>query len=139
MCTSNYIRKHYILLTQTTLATTRNPGLLLLWARNRRRPRVGGEFWHGILWARDTGTTVLIQRSSPGKFRILTVRISIRKDVRGPMSVIRDIWANKDTEEQTRTTYQNVLELREKRVSWHTTSFERPRASNTNGSTEKRR
>ena len=54
MCTSNYIRKHYILLTQTTLATTRNPGLLLLWARNRRRPRVGGESWHGILWARDT-------------------------------------------------------------------------------------
>ena len=30
------------------------------------------------------------------------------------MSVLRDIWANGDTEEQTRTTYQYVLELREK-------------------------
>ena len=36
------------------------------------------------------------------------------RSVRGPMSVIRDIWANEDTEEQTRTTYQYVLELREK-------------------------
>ena len=36
------------------------------------------------------------------------------KSVRGPMSVLRDIWADEDINEQTKTTYQYVLELRER-------------------------
>ena len=36
------------------------------------------------------------------------------RSVRGPMSVLRDIWADEDINEQTRTTYQYVLELRER-------------------------
>ena len=35
------------------------------------------------------------------------------RSVRGPMSVLRDIWADEDINEQTKTTYQYVLELRE--------------------------
>ena len=34
--------------------------------------------------------------------------------VRGPMSVLRDIWADEDINEQTKTTYQYVLALRER-------------------------
>ena len=33
------------------------------------------------------------------------------RSVRGPMSVLRDIWADEDINEQTNTTYQYVLEL----------------------------
>ena len=36
------------------------------------------------------------------------------RSVRGPMSVLRDIWADEDINEQTKTTYQYVLELRER-------------------------
>ena len=36
------------------------------------------------------------------------------RSVRGPMSVLRDIWAYEDINEQTKTTYQYVLELRER-------------------------
>ena len=36
------------------------------------------------------------------------------RSVRGPMSVLRDIWADDDINEQTKTTYQYVLELRER-------------------------
>ena len=36
------------------------------------------------------------------------------RSVRGPMSVLRDIWADEDIKEQTKTTYQYVLELRER-------------------------
>ena len=36
------------------------------------------------------------------------------RSVRGPMSVLRDISADEDIIEQTRTTYQYVLELRER-------------------------
>ena len=36
------------------------------------------------------------------------------RSVRGPMGVLRDIWADEDINEQTRTTYQYVLELRER-------------------------
>ena len=36
------------------------------------------------------------------------------RSVRGPMSVLRDIWADEDINEQTKTTYQCVLELRER-------------------------
>ena len=36
------------------------------------------------------------------------------RSVRGPMSVLRDIWADEVINEQTKTTYQYVLELRER-------------------------
>ena len=36
------------------------------------------------------------------------------RSVRGPMSVLRDIWSDEDINEQTKTTYQYVLELRER-------------------------
>ena len=36
------------------------------------------------------------------------------RSVRGPMSMLRDIWADEDINEQTKTTYQYVLELRER-------------------------
>ena len=36
------------------------------------------------------------------------------RSVRGPMSVLRDIWADEDINEQTKTTCQYVLELRER-------------------------
>ena len=36
------------------------------------------------------------------------------RSVRGPMSVLRDIWADEDINEQTKTTYQYVLEPRER-------------------------
>ena len=36
------------------------------------------------------------------------------RSVRGPMSVLRDIWGDEDINEQTKTTYQYVLELRER-------------------------
>ena len=36
------------------------------------------------------------------------------RSVRGPMSVLRYIWADEDINEQTKTTYQYVLELRER-------------------------
>ena len=36
------------------------------------------------------------------------------RSVRGPMSVLRDIWPDEDINEQTKTTYQYVLELRER-------------------------
>ena len=36
------------------------------------------------------------------------------RSVRGPISVLRDIWADEDINEQTKTTYQYVLELRER-------------------------
>ena len=35
------------------------------------------------------------------------------RSVRGPMNVLRGIWADEDTNEQTKTTYQYVLELSE--------------------------
>ena len=36
------------------------------------------------------------------------------RSVHGPISVLRDIWADEDINDQTRTTYQYVLELRER-------------------------
>ena len=36
------------------------------------------------------------------------------RSVRGPMSVLRDIWADEDINKQMKTTYQYVLELRER-------------------------
>ena len=36
------------------------------------------------------------------------------RSVRGHISVLRDIWADEDINEQTKTTYQYVLELRER-------------------------
>ena len=41
-------------------------------------------------------------------------KIVYGRSVRGPMSVLRDIWADEDINEQTKTTYQYVLELRER-------------------------
>ena len=35
------------------------------------------------------------------------------RSVRGPLSVLRYIWADEDINEQTRTTYQYVLELKD--------------------------
>ena len=36
------------------------------------------------------------------------------RSVRGPMRVLRDLWANEETDEEVRTTYQYILELRER-------------------------
>ena len=65
------------------------------------------------------------------------------RSARGPMRVIRDLWANEETGEEVRTTYQYILELRERdwraHVSWHMRSCRKHSAKRENTSTEKQK
>ena len=54
------------------------------------------------------------------------------RSVRGPMSVLRDIWADEDINEQTKTTYQYVLELRERLESTCKLAHDEPRKAQGN-------
>ncbi|XP_075723228.1 uncharacterized protein LOC142765681 [Rhipicephalus microplus] len=52
------------------------------------------------------------RRGSPGKSRLFTVRVLYGRHVRGPLAILKEVWTNQELDDELKTTYQYVLDLR---------------------------